>query len=267
MTSFSSYAGTPAGPGYIQVSTDTNAVIAQLAGAAIQFTNDGGATWTNATSSPTTPAASYWAWAGSNYLAKDWVTASKYYFIQYDGLNTGTIEVSTNGGQTWAGAGATFASTGYLNVIKAVPGNAGDLFFSAGARFDLSGSAATIPALVAAHPATEPFYFSHDGGATKTAIAGFNEVISFGFTKAQSGGYPSIVLSGWGANGYGEYRCDNFSDTSPNAGTWTYLGVPLWADIPTDVSGDPNQWGRFSIAKQGSSVEIGQVTGQPNSWP
>jgi hypothetical protein len=247
-------------------STDLNTCIAGWGGGSIYFTTNGGSSWTQATSSPTTPSASYWSWPGSNYIAKDWVTANKFYFISWSG-STGTIKVSTNGGQTWT-SGGTFASTGYLNVIKTVPGQAGHLFVTAGARPD-TGGASTIANLIAIHPvSTSPLYFSSNSGTTLTQVPGTQEAISMGFTAAAAGEtYPAIRAIMWSGNTYGLYGCDNFNPSSVSSTTWTYLGVPLWADLPQDVSGDPNQYGRGAITKAGSGAEIYQVSGQPNTWP
>ncbi len=266
-TSWAAWASTPPVKGYMACSTDLNTCIAGWGGGSIYFTTNGGSSWTQATSSPTTPSGSYWSWPGSNYLTKDWVTNNKFYFIQWNGSSTGTVMTSTNGGQTWT-SGGTFSSTGYLNVIKAVPGQAGHLFVTQGARPD-TGSPSTIAALVALHPISAQMYFSSNSGTTLTAVPGLKEVISMGFTAEASGQtYPGIRAIGWSSAGvYGVYGCDNFNPSSVSATTWTYLGLPKCADWPQDLSGDPNQYGRGSVTFAGSGAEVFQVSGQPNTWP
>jgi photosystem II stability/assembly factor-like uncharacterized protein len=96
---------------------------------------------------------------------------------------------STDGGATWTKVfNGEISPWSLVNSrIEAVPGQAGNLFFTGGPQ----GGTGAI------HPAGEGFFQSTDGGATWTAVPNVLEVTTFGFgASATPGGYPSIYILG-----------------------------------------------------------------------
>jgi hypothetical protein len=206
------------------------------------YTKDGGATWlaANFPGAPTT-GESGWSWAyylKRQNVAADRVNIGTFYAYNYlKGLYR-----STDGGTTWTlvKTGEISQFSGYNAKIRAVPGQAGNLFFTGGPQ-STNG---------APHPVNEPFMRSTDGGVTWTAVPNALEVIDFGFGAPKvAGAYPSIYIGGW-VNGVGGiWRSDD------NAATWTQLSdlFPLYSlDSIVNVYGDMNIYGRVYAGFAGS---------------
>ena len=85
---------------------------------------------------------------------------------------------TTNGGQTWTEVhtGSIAPNDTFNNEIMAVPGQAGNLFWTAG----MQGNG-TNP------PANSGFYFSSDQGKTWAAIPNVLDVILFWFRRRSPG--------------------------------------------------------------------------------
>lgn len=187
------------------------------------------------------------AYLRSHQIAADQVTPNTFYYMNDQ---VGLVKW-TNCGSTTIVAPETY-NTGFLadpdnDQLKAVPGQAGHLFFTTGS----SGST---------HPASNQLWRTCNGvnsSVTLTSVPGFYEPIAVGFGKIAPGqSYPSIYVVGWysatntrATATYGIWRSLNDANngsTGSCAGgnTWTEIsgtnGFP--AGFPTgikDIEGDP----------------------------
>jgi hypothetical protein len=235
----SSYMG-----GTIAASSPLNIVWAPADGYPAYYTTNGGTSW----SLVSLPGIS--SWSGFDYgyyldtrtVVADRVLANTFYlFFAGQGLFT-----STNGGATWTKtfSGDISSFDGYNAELEAVPGKAGQLFFTGGPQ---GGQSLTSPG-------TQPFMRSTNGGATWTAVSNVLGVYCFGFgAPATSGGYPSIFIVGFVNNVYGIWESDN------NAQSWTQIGT--WPNNSLDqiktIAGDPNTYGKVYIGFSGSGYMYG----------
>ena len=179
-------------------------------GYAPYFTKNGGQTW----SPVVLPGVTSWSdFHFAYYLDRTTVAADRVqpstFYIYYVGGSASGVYRSTNGGTTWTKVynGEISPFSAYNAKIEAVPGQAGDLFFTAG---HVEG---------ATNPADQNFYHSTDGGVTWTAIPNVKEVYTFGYgAPATTGGYAAIYIVGWVNNVYGIWRSDNEGQS------WTQIG-------------------------------------------
>jgi photosystem II stability/assembly factor-like uncharacterized protein len=233
---YPAFAGKTIG-GTIAASSPTDIIWAPADGYAPYYTKDGGVTW-NPISLPGVT-----DWKGFHfayYLDKTTVTADRVlpntFYLYYNG-----VYKSTDGGATWTEvhAGQISASSNFNSRTEAVPGEAGNLFFTGGPQ----GSPGSP------HPAREGFYRSTDGGATWTAIANVLEVTCFGFGKAAApGGYPAIYIVGWVNHVYGIWQSND------EAKSWTHIGAwPIGSlDRIKTISGDLDTYGKVYVGFSGS---------------
>ena len=224
--------------GQVAVSSPTNFI---LAGSSQDpyYTLDGGQTWNPVV----LPGISDWSsfdWSyylNQHVIAADRVLPNTFYMFYPD---NGVFE-STNGGQSWSQVYSGGLSAGdYLSAeLEAVPGEAGNLFFTGGPQ---SGGTLT-------DPVAEPFLESTNQGATWTDVANVSEVLSFGFGAAAPGqSYPAIYIAGWVNDVYGVWQSIN------DAKSWTQVGTfpDNSLDEITTISGDPNIYGQVYVGFQGS---------------
>jgi photosystem II stability/assembly factor-like uncharacterized protein len=228
-----SFAGTTIG-GTIAASSPTDIVWAPANGVAPQYTKDGGVTW----KSVVLPGVSDWSgFDFAYYLYKQTVTADRVlpdtFYLYYNG-----VYKTTDGGDTWTKvSGEVSPFSGFNSRIEAVPGEAGNLFFTGG------------PQGVPIHPAGEGFYQSTDGGASWTAVPNVLEVSTFGFgAPATPGGYPSIYIVGYVNNVYGIWQSND------DARSWTMIGDYPNGNLDTikTIAGDPNTYGQVYVGFMGS---------------
>ena len=237
-----SFAGTTIG-GTIAASTPTDIVWAPADGVAPQYTKDGGLTWQPVV----LPGVTDWStFDYAYYLDKRTVTADRVlpdtfylYYVSTSNPTADGVFKSTDGGATWSKVfnGQISDWSYYNSEIEAVPGEAGNLFFTGG------------PQTAATHPAWEPFYQSTDGGATWTAIPNVLEVSTFGFgAPATPGGYPSIYIVGYVNSVYGIWQSND------DAKSWTQIGNYPEGSLDTikTISGDPNIYGQVYVGFSGS---------------
>jgi hypothetical protein len=243
-----SLTGTVTGEGSMAVSTPTNSVIAQSFGTAgggtagtMYYTTDNGSSWHI---SAVSGGNGGWGGAGNILLNRHIVCADRVTsgtFYAYGGTTKGVYK-STDGGINWSRVhtGALNIYDGFNAIMRCVPGNAGNLFWTAGG---VGGST------------SGSFYRSTDGGATWTALPNVLEVYAFGFgAPSTPGAYPAVYIFGWVSGVPGIYRSDNADQATP---TWTQLGsdaFPLGSnDLITWVEGDATTFNRAYVSFRGSS--------------
>lgn len=232
--------------GSVASSTATNH-IAWCEGDVPYFTTNNGTGWTACTYAGNQFGVSF---APSTYVCADRVTANKFYiYSEGDGFYS-----STNSGTTFTKVSSFHVSTGQPR-FKAVPGNAGHVFWTPGISLN-------------ALPQTSDFLYwntnsaaSSSSGATDlwNTLSDFNSVFDFGFGTVVSGqAYPTIYLAAYriSTGVLGVYKCINFNP-STGTGTWTLMtnsdGTALpegWFAPINSVAGDPAIDGSCSIAYQ-----------------
>lgn len=212
-------------------------------------TTNGGSTWVARTVGNGVPASGPTGWSANYYnpqfpCAADKVTADKYYL--YNTNVPGTF-VSTDGGATWAKASATNLQGGFFGrlQLKAVPGQANNLFFSGGRQ-------------APSHPAAgQHLYQTIDGGVTWNAIANVTETFCVGFGKAAAGQtYPTVYYVGWTSGVYGVWKSiDNFASAPVKVGD----GLPAGNLKPLDnCDGDMGVIGSLYMTTLGAGAFWGQ---------
>jgi photosystem II stability/assembly factor-like uncharacterized protein len=222
--------------GSIAASTPENIIWAPANRGTPAYTLDGGQTWTDVDLPGTDDwGAFHWAY----YLNRTTVTADRELlntFYMYD--TASGVYSSLDGGQNWTQVyqGEITPLSGYNAKIEAVPGSAGELFFTGGPQSD---------------PFTldhEPFMHSQDGGHTWEAVSNVEEVHTFGFgAPSTEGGPASVYIVGFVEEDYGIWK------STDNAESWTQIGeTPMGSlDIVRTISGDPDN-GNVYIGFSGS---------------
>ncbi len=217
--SFIPGAGTDFIGGTIAASSPTNIIWAPAGGVDPYYTLNGGETWNPIT----LPGVSTWsgfdygAFLDARTVTADRVLPNTFYLYYADyGVGYGVYE-TTNGGVSWTEVynGPIGAYSFWNAELQSVPGEAGNLFFTAG---PLAGT----------QPVDVGFYQSTDGGAAWTAVPNVLGVNCFGFGAPVPGqSYPSIYIVGWVNNVYGIWQSIN------DAQSWTQIGTYPLGDLDT----------------------------------
>ena len=246
----SSYIG-----GNIAASTTQNFIWAPADGNQPYYTLDGGQTW-NPITLPGVTSWSGFDWA--YYLTGRTVTADRVlantFYLYYNG-----VFKTTNGGQSWTEVHTgAISPSAYNSEIMSVPGEAGNLFFTAG----IQGNGTNPPSYAG-------FYFSNNQGQTWTAVSNVLDVICFGFGAAAPGqSYPAIYIVGYVNNVYGIWQSTN------KAQSWTQIGTQPAGELDqiTTISGDPNKFGQVYVGFAGGGYaylsagpSVTSVTANPAS--
>jgi hypothetical protein len=176
-------------------------------------------------------------------LAADGVKPGTFYLVHSGNAANRQLEGvwrSEDHGVTWRKvfSGEVAPASRYAAKLRAVPGKAGQLFFTSG---------------VFAGDTT--LRRSMDGGQTWSRVDGVTAVDDVGFGRAAAGSdYPTIFISGMVDGKYGIWR------STDGARSWRRIGTfPVGSlDQVGNVTGDPNYFGRVYIGYKGSGWLYGQ---------
>ena len=152
---------------------------------------------------------------------------------------------STDGGGTWANV--YNGNSGYID-----PANHDFAYYNAWLS-SVPGNAGHLFytggwQLSASYPAGEQFWRSTNGGAAWTAVPNVMQVTCFGFGAPAPGQtYPAIYIAGFVNNVYGVWQ------STDNANTWSQIGTyPLGRLVRlSTISGDPNIFGQVYVGFDG----------------
>jgi hypothetical protein len=226
--------------GSIAASTTSNFIWVATGNQPPAYTLDGGKTWKNIS----IPSITDWSMVhGSYYLARTSITADRVlantFYLQDP--NSGVYRTS-DGGVTWSKVFSGQPSDwSYWNAkIEAVPGSAGELYFS-------SGPQATL----------QPFMHSKDGGASWQAVTGV-QASAFGYGAPATAGGPATVYVVGAVNGV-----KGIFYSADAAKSWTKIG-----ERPTDsldsiktISGDMDKFGLVYVGFGGSGYAYVDFSG------
>jgi photosystem II stability/assembly factor-like uncharacterized protein len=184
-------------------------------------------------------------WHNRKTLAADRVKPHTFYLVHTgEGANAALTGLwrTDDGGAAWRRvfSGLIAPDSQGSARLRAVPGHAGELFFTSN---------------VGGGPDTR-LRRSHDGGATWTALDGITQVDDVAFGKAASpGGYPTIFVSANIQGTYGIWR------SVDDAASWQRIAAfPLGRlDQISVVEADKDVFGRVYIGFTGS----GWIYGEP----
>jgi hypothetical protein len=206
--------GTTAGQGTIAIAADGSSIVWAPSDAAVAYTTDKGTTWTASAGATAKPQA-----------FSDRVNPKKFYLYN---SSTGALQVSTDGGASFA-AGAAGLPTG--SVLAVSPAAEGDLWLALPSGLMRSTNSGST--------------FSAAGSAMTAAYA-------IGFGKGLTGAYPAIYVIGNGPTGYGFYR-------SVDGGiTWVQINDAAHQyGYVTAILGDQRIFGRVYVGTQGRGIVYG----------
>ena len=192
------------------------------------------------------------------YLARTTITADRVQpntFYLYD-TNSGVYR-TTDGGVSWTKMhnGQVGAWTYWNAKIEAVPGSAGELYFTSG---PLGSDQTILDAL--------PLMHSKDGGATWQSLDNV-KVATFGYgAPAAAGGPATVYIVGFVNGNYGIWY------SADSAKSWTKIGEHPMGSLDTikTISGDMDKFGLVYVGFGGSGFAYLDFSGSapaPTSPP
>jgi xyloglucan-specific exo-beta-1,4-glucanase len=211
------------GGGTVAVGAGGTHVVWSPGGSVVSWSADGGATWTASSGVP----------AGAA-VASDRVTPLTFYAFA-----AGVFYVSTDGGATFTATAATGLPVEGNVRFRAVPGQAGDIWFAGGKAESTYG-----------------LWRSTNGGASFSRIADVDEGDNVGFGKAAPGhSYPAIYISAKVAGVRGIFRSDN------TGRRWVRINDDQhqYAWTGSVITGDPRVYGRVYFGTNGRGIIYGDL--------
>lgn len=184
-------------------------------------------------------------YAQRKILAADRVLPGTFYYYHSGNAENPQLRGlwrTRDGGENWSQIlrREIAPQSGFTAKLRAVPGRAGHLFFTAA---------------VASGPDTR-LRRSTDGGENWEAIEGVDHVDDVAFGKALAeNGYPAIYISGQVRGVYGIWR------STDNAANWRMVGrFPVGTlDQVTVIEADKDHFGRVYVGYKGSGWRYGEV--------
>ncbi len=174
-------------------------------------------------------------------IASDQVTGNKFYMYSWDpNSTTGACLASTDGGANFYRVGS-LPLYSYHGQLKAVPGNANNLFFCTGFQYKSS----------------EGLLRTFDGGANWVRLPGIEVCTVVGYGKAPStGSYPTVYIHARIGGVWAVYRSTNANLTDTSKIVWDRLSFsyPLGLfDKCNVITGDMDSFGRVYLGFSGNS--------------
>jgi|GEM_PF-1920120 len=172
-------------------------------------------------------------WFIRKVLVADNVLANTFYIYDF---GNGKVYRSTNGGASWTTRSSSLPASAYHGKLRAVPGKAGHLIFSAGQNQTES--------------VMTGIYHSTDGGVSWNFIANTDKILNVAVGKEAPGSnYPTIFVHG-NANGVLGYHM-----STDQGATWTQIGtypagIYSWSKV---MVADPFKYGRLYVGFGGHS--------------
>ena len=198
------------------------------------LSTDGGMTWVQISVSGVTGGWPFEYYNSNHQCAADRVTGNTFYFYNFNTGSSGDAFIKCTGPSCAIQSHPGFGPNEQFNpTLKAVPGQAGYLFFAYGTLEppqDVAGNG---------------FYFTTDGWVTQTTVPNITGVSAFGFGAPAAGHtFPTITLAGWYSHVYGIWQCKDWD----GAQTWQQIGTyPMnWPLAVWDIDGDKSVSGAFA---------------------
>jgi hypothetical protein len=205
-------AGTLVGQGTVAMAADASSIVWATADAPVAYSTNGGTTWTASTGA-----------IAKGHVFSDRINPKKFYI-----LSGTTLQISTNGGQSFTNVNTTIPANSQLTVSFA---GEGDLWLATPTGLQRSTNSGTS--------------FSSVAGLTASTAVGFG-------IAAAGAAYPTIYAVGTGSGGYGFYR------SVTGGSTWIQVNnsTQLFANI-SQIVGDEQVFGRFYLATNGRGIPYG----------
>jgi hypothetical protein len=206
--------GTTSGGGAVALAADTSVIVWAPSDVAVVYSSDHGTTWTASTG----------ATAKSGIYA-DRFNALKFYIYN---SSTGTLQISTNGAQSFSNAATGLATGGVLAVSYAAEG---DLWL---------GSSGGL-------------YHSTNSGTSFTKLSNVSSAYGIGFGAAASySSYPTIFMIGVVSGTTGFFR------STDGGSTWLQMNSTAYQYGYTNtIVGDPKTFARFYLGTNGRGIIYG----------